>query len=43
MRMRISDNKVLDGSNKDILSSSADAWDGDFRQDILKQPQSGKN
>ena len=39
MRMRITDNKVLDGSNKDILSSSADAWDGDSTQDILKQPE----
>ena len=39
MRMRVTDNKVLDGSNKDILSSSADAWDGESTQDILKQPE----
>ena len=41
MRMRLSDGKVLDGSKNDILSSQADAWDGDSPSDLLKQPQPG--
>ena len=41
MRMRNSDGKVLDGSKKDILSSQADAWDGESPSDLLKQPQPG--
>ncbi len=41
MRMRASDLKVLDGSKKDILSSQADAWDGESPTDLLKQPQPG--
>ena len=41
MRMRNSDGKVLDGSNKDILSSQADAWDGESPSELLKQPQPG--
>ena len=41
MRMRITDNKVLDGSGKDILSAQADAWDGEDPTDLLKQPWPG--
>ena len=41
MRMRNSDGKVLDGSNKDILSAQADAWDGESPSELLKQPQPG--
>ena len=35
------DNKVLDGSGKDILSAQADAWDGEDPTDLLKQPWPG--
>ena len=42
MRMRNSDGKVLDGSNKDILSAQADAWDGESPSELLKQPQPGR-
>ena len=42
MRMRPSDGKVLDGSNKDILSSQADAWDGESPAELLKQPQADR-
>lgn len=40
MRMRIDDNKVLDGSKKDILSPEAEAWDGSGEnpQELLEQP-----
>ena len=41
MRMRLGDGKVLDGSKNDILSSQADAWDGDSPEALLKQPQPG--
>ena len=39
MRMRVSDGKILDWKGKDILSSQADAWDGESPTDLLKQPQ----
>lgn len=40
LRMRISDNKVLDGSNNDMLSSQADAWEGSGENpsELLEQP-----
>ena len=41
MGMRASDGKVLDGSRKDILSSQADAWDGEDPTKRLKQPWPG--
>ena len=41
MRMRLGDGKVLDGSKNDILSSQADAWDGESPSELLKQPQPG--
>lgn len=44
-RMRISDNKVLDGSNNDIISTQADAWEGSGEnpQELLEQPQPRNN
>ena len=41
MGMRASDGKVIDGSKKDILSSQADAWDGEDPTKLLKQPWPG--
>jgi len=40
MRMRISDNKVLDGSLNDILTTRASAWDGSGEDpsSLLEQP-----
>ena len=45
LRMRISDNKVLDGSNNDIISSSADAWEGSGENpsELLEQPSPRTN
>ena len=43
MRMRLTDFKVIDGSKKDILSSQADAWDGENPQTLLKQPEPRDN
>jgi prepilin-type N-terminal cleavage/methylation domain-containing protein len=45
MRMRISDNKVLDGSNRDIFSPDADGWDGsgDSPAQLLEQPMPRNN
>lgn len=41
MRMRLSDGKVVDGSNRDILSPHADAWKGSGEDPaaLLKQPE----
>lgn len=39
MRMRVSDGKVLDKDNRDILSQQSDAWGGENPQHLLKQPQ----
>ncbi len=40
-RMRLTDNKVVDGSGNDIISSQADAWQGSGEnpQELLMQPQ----
>ena len=45
LRMRISDNKVLDGSNNDIISNRADAWEGSGESpaELLEQPQPRNN
>jgi prepilin-type N-terminal cleavage/methylation domain-containing protein len=45
LRMRLSDGAILDGSNKDLLSTNADAWDGsgEAPEQLLKQPQPRTN
>ncbi len=45
MRMRVADGLVLDGSNKDILSSEADAWDGsgESPRQLIEQPRGKAN
>ena len=39
MRIRPTDGRVLDWKGKSILSSQADAWDGESPAELLKQPE----